>query len=81
MARVVDARPPRPSYSRPGHAGFEAALDDRASFLVVSRDLPTDDSLSQPHHENLTGTRGAYKCYNTTKAKVAGWEPQVAPRD
>lgn len=36
---------------------------------------------TQPHFENLTGTRGAYKCYNTTKAKVAGWEPKVAQRD
>ncbi|GAA6001414.1 complex I NDUFA12 subunit family protein [Rhodotorula paludigena] len=33
-----------------------------------------------PHYENLTGTRGAFKTYSTTKAKVAGWEPKVAER-
>ncbi|BGP48526.1 hypothetical protein JCM10450v2_004402 [Rhodotorula kratochvilovae] len=33
-----------------------------------------------PHTENLTGTRGGYKSYNTTKPKYAAWEPKVAER-
>ena len=35
---------------------------------------------SQPHTENLTGTRGAFKTYSTTKPKYAAWEPKVAAR-
>ncbi|CBQ69154.1 related to nadh-ubiquinone oxidoreductase subunit b17.2 [Sporisorium reilianum SRZ2] len=30
--------------------------------------------------ENITGTRGAFKTYNTTKPKISAWEPKVAPR-
>jgi len=33
-----------------------------------------------PHFENLSGTPGAYKPYNTTKPKFASWEPTVAAR-
>ncbi|GAA5910621.1 hypothetical protein JCM3775_001812 [Rhodotorula graminis] len=33
-----------------------------------------------PHTENLTGTRGAFKTYSTTKNKVDSWEPKVAAR-
>ncbi|GAA5824658.1 hypothetical protein JCM5353_000794 [Sporobolomyces roseus] len=33
-----------------------------------------------PHHENLTGTRGAYKSYNTVSKKVKDWEPVCAQR-
>jgi NADH dehydrogenase (ubiquinone) 1 alpha subcomplex subunit 12 len=35
---------------------------------------------AQPHFENLTGTRGAYKPYSTTKHKVAAWDPTVSAR-
>ncbi|KZT27027.1 NDUFA12-domain-containing protein [Neolentinus lepideus HHB14362 ss-1] len=31
--------------------------------------------------ENLTGTRGAYKSYNTAAAKINPWEPKAAPRN
>lgn len=38
-------------------------------------------NLQQPHHENLTGTRGAYKTYSTTGYnKYKSWEPKVAER-
>ncbi|GAA6058415.1 hypothetical protein JCM3770_000457 [Rhodotorula araucariae] len=33
-----------------------------------------------PHTENLTGGRGAYKPYSTTKPKYEAWEPKVAAR-
>ncbi|PWN46697.1 hypothetical protein IE53DRAFT_391138 [Violaceomyces palustris] len=36
--------------------------------------------FSQEPRENLTGTRGAFKTYNTTKPKINAWEPKVAPR-
>ncbi|KAJ6627493.1 NDUFA12-domain-containing protein [Mycena sp. CBHHK59/15] len=33
-----------------------------------------------PWTENLTGTRGAYKPYNTVAPKINAWEPQITPR-
>lgn len=32
------------------------------------------------HKVNLTGTPGAYVCYNTAKPKCESWAPQVAQR-
>jgi len=37
-------------------------------------------AYSQPWVENLTGTRGAYRSYNTCKPKIEAWQPKVAPR-
>lgn len=37
-------------------------------------------SIAQPHVENLTGTRGAFRTYPTTPNKIKAWEPKVAPR-
>jgi NADH dehydrogenase (ubiquinone) 1 alpha subcomplex subunit 12 len=50
--------------------------DSRASRSAA--DLARRDK--QPHFENLTGTRGAFKTYSTTKPKIAGWEPKIAQR-
>ncbi|KAF8330827.1 NDUFA12-domain-containing protein [Cantharellus anzutake] len=33
-----------------------------------------------PHVENMTGTRGAYRPYNTVRPKVNTWVPTTAPR-
>ncbi|KAF8075994.1 NDUFA12-domain-containing protein [Lyophyllum atratum] len=33
-----------------------------------------------PWIENLTGTRGAYRPYNTVKPKIDAWEPKTMPR-
>ncbi|GAA6028356.1 hypothetical protein JCM8097_006991 [Rhodosporidiobolus ruineniae] len=49
---------------------------------------PTEDPVmlaskkpwQTPHHENITGTRGAFKTYSTTTRKVGTWEPEVAHR-
>ncbi|KAL8281191.1 hypothetical protein RQP46_006549 [Phenoliferia psychrophenolica] len=54
----------------------------------IRKDAPNVDPIMQasrqpwqvPHWENLTGTRGAYKPYNTVKPKIAAWEPTVTPR-
>ena len=41
--------------------------------------FPTHIS-SQPWVENLTGTRGAYRPYNTAKSKIEAWQPRTASR-
>ncbi|OBZ76115.1 NADH dehydrogenase [ubiquinone] 1 alpha subcomplex subunit 12 [Grifola frondosa] len=54
----------------------------------IRKDPPPEDNVMQnlsppwkgPWIENLTGTRGAYKPYNTTVAKYEAWQPKVASR-
>ncbi|KAI3391920.1 hypothetical protein diail_6622 [Diaporthe ilicicola] len=49
---------------------------------------PTEDPIAQvarswakPHHiPNYTATRGAYKPYSTTKAKIDSWQPTAIAR-
>ncbi|KAG9074271.1 hypothetical protein FS749_005308 [Ceratobasidium sp. UAMH 11750] len=49
---------------------------------------PTEDKALQesqrpwqtPFLENLTGTRGAYRPYNTAAPKITAWEPKTKPR-
>jgi len=49
---------------------------------------PTDDPVMKrfdppwkaPYIENLTGTRGAFKTYNTSAPKVTAWEPKTMSR-
>ncbi|EAU84300.1 hypothetical protein CC1G_01296 [Coprinopsis cinerea okayama7 len=54
----------------------------------IRKDPPTEDPVMQnlsppwkaPWVENLTGTRGAYKSYNTVVPKISSWEPKVKAR-
>ncbi|KAF4619619.1 hypothetical protein D9613_005431 [Agrocybe pediades] len=54
----------------------------------IRKDPPTNDVVLQnstppwkaPYVENLTGTRGAYKPYNTVVPKIKAWEPTVKSR-
>ncbi|RUP51116.1 NDUFA12-domain-containing protein [Jimgerdemannia flammicorona] len=46
---------------------------------------PTSVNLTHPKFEapfiyNTTGSRQAYKPYNTTKPKIQAWEPEATPR-
>jgi len=55
----------------------------------IRLDPPTEDKVMQnssppwkaPWQENLTGTRGAFRTYNTVTPKINAWEPRVAERD
>ncbi|KAJ1327213.1 hypothetical protein BSLG_010555 [Batrachochytrium salamandrivorans] len=49
----------------------------------MSDDVPTETTLPKPFfaqesRENMTGTRGAFKTYNTTVPKITAWEPKVS---
>jgi NADH dehydrogenase (ubiquinone) 1 alpha subcomplex subunit 12 len=54
----------------------------------IRKDPPTADPVVQnlspswksPWVENLTGTRGAYRPYNTAGPKVTAWSPKVVAR-
>jgi len=54
----------------------------------IRKDPPTQDDVLKtmsppwkaPWVENLTGTRGAYKPYNTVAPKTNTWEPKIASR-
>ncbi|KAJ6539011.1 NDUFA12-domain-containing protein [Mycena capillaripes] len=54
----------------------------------IRKDPPNEDARmvasrqpwQQPWTENLTGTRGAYKSYNTVASKINAWEPKSTPR-
>ncbi|KAL5487903.1 hypothetical protein ACEPAI_6011 [Sanghuangporus weigelae] len=54
----------------------------------IRKDPPTQDPVVQsstpawkaPYIENLTGTRGAYRSYNTAAPKIKVWEPTVSGR-
>ncbi|KAF8665738.1 hypothetical protein AX16_000186 [Volvariella volvacea WC 439] len=54
----------------------------------IRKDPPTEDPVMEksqqswqlPWVENLTGTRGAYKPYNTVNPKISAWEPKVTSR-
>lgn len=57
----------------------------KAVCLDLVRVLPGSNSNGmlfcvQPWVENLTGTRGAYKPYNTAAPKVYPWEPKTKSR-
>ncbi|KAG6918226.1 hypothetical protein DXG01_015819 [Tephrocybe rancida] len=43
--------------------------------------LNSSPAWKAPWVENLTGTRGAYRPYNTTPPKISAWEPKVARRN
>jgi len=54
----------------------------------IRKDPPTNDSVIKnmtppwqtPWVENLTGTRGAFKTYNTAAPKINAWEPKTISR-
>lgn len=55
---------------------MEGSMSPRLHFRASN----TDPQLAQPYVENLTGTRGAYKSYNTVVSKVNAWDPKVKAR-
>ncbi|SCV71804.1 BQ2448_4498 [Microbotryum intermedium] len=62
---------------QPWQTVSEYLYRSRSTFKILTR---TYSPSTQPHWENLTGTRGAFKTYSTTKPKIEAWEPTTAKR-
>jgi len=54
----------------------------------IRKDPPAEDKILQgfkpkwqaPYVQNLTGTRGSFRTYNTVSPKIQPWEPKVSER-
>lgn len=54
----------------------------------IRKEPPTEDKVVQavtpswkaPHRENLTGTRGAFKTYDTAAPRILAWDAKPADR-
>ncbi|KIK08459.1 hypothetical protein K443DRAFT_672477 [Laccaria amethystina LaAM-08-1] len=54
----------------------------------IRKEPPSQDTVMQnltppwqaPYTESLTGTRGAYRPYNTAVPKIKAWDPKIAAR-
>ncbi len=60
------------------HPKFHTLMEGGAFPSFISPFLA--HIFPQPWVENLTGTRGAYRPYNTVKPKIEAWQPKAAPR-
>lgn len=56
------------------HLWLHKIADDHPSTLPVG-------TFEVGHVEHMTGTRGAFRTYNTTKPKLSEWIPQVRARE
>ncbi|KAI0376616.1 NADH ubiquinone oxidoreductase subunit NDUFA12-domain-containing protein [Hypomontagnella monticulosa] len=71
-----------PAHIEPGwHAWISYSVDKPPTEdpLLAYRRRPWEDTDAKTI-PNYTATRGAYKPYSTTKAKITAWEPTVAER-
>ncbi|KAK5669618.1 hypothetical protein BDV3_003714 [Batrachochytrium dendrobatidis] len=70
-------------YKRPDFDATQAPPEWHQWLHRISDDIPTEKTLPKPFYaqesrENMTGTRGAFKTYNTTVSKITAWEPKVS---
>jgi len=78
MARMALPHTKGPATTGCGDAEPYSPMEGGVSPYVQS--TSSTHARTQSWVENLTGTRGAYRSYNTTKLKVEGWQPKVAQR-
>jgi len=76
-------------YAQHNYNGSQVPAEWHSWITHIRKDPPTEDAVMQnltppwgtPWVENLTGTRGAYRTYNTAAPKIRAWEPKVARRE
>jgi hypothetical protein len=81
MACMAFPHPKGTAASGCDHAEFHALMESGV-YPSLRFHLPSLSYMHalQPWVENLTGTRGAYRPYNTVKPKIEAWQPKVAQR-
>ncbi|KAF8591550.1 NDUFA12-domain-containing protein [Ramaria rubella] len=75
-------------YSQHEYNGSQVPPEWHAWLLHIRKDPPPEDkvmhaltpSWKAPWRENLTGTRGAYKPYDTVSPRLYSWDPKPTPR-
>jgi len=75
-------------YAQHDFNGSQVPPEWHSWIVHIRKDPPTEDpivkNVTPPwkarYLENMTGTRGSYRSYNTAAPKIRGWEPKVAPR-
>ncbi|TDL29803.1 NDUFA12-domain-containing protein [Rickenella mellea] len=76
-------------YSQHEYNATQVPAEWHSWLSHIRKDPPTEDAVMQnlsppwkaPWTENLTGTRGAYRPYNTVAPKILTWEPKSAQRE
>ncbi|THH12355.1 hypothetical protein EW145_g76 [Phellinidium pouzarii] len=75
-------------YAQHDYNGSQVPPEWHSWLTHIRKEPPVQDPVMQsstpvwksPYVENLTGTRGAYRPYNTAAPKIIAWEPTVATR-
>lgn len=75
-------------YAQPNYHASQVPPEWHSWLQHIRQDPPTEDKImlnsSPPWKaswvENLTGTRGAYRPYNTVTPKIQTWQPKTVPR-
>ncbi|WFD32700.1 hypothetical protein MSPP1_003750 [Malassezia sp. CBS 17886] len=75
-------------YKNPDYDSSQLAPEWHSWLAYITADPPGSDPVGrvfgrywqQPAMMNYTGTRGAFKTYNTTRPKILSWEPKIAAR-
>lgn len=80
MALLATTHPEGPSYRRPCDAKPVAGMEICTQQHSIPGLYLTVIRFAQHWVENLTGTRGAFKTYNTAAPKLTAWEPKVVSR-
>ncbi|KAH8118485.1 NDUFA12-domain-containing protein [Phellopilus nigrolimitatus] len=75
-------------YAQHDFNGSQIPSEWHSWITHIRKDPPPQDPVmvkstppwKAPYIENLTGTRGSYRSYNTAGVKIKAWEPTVTPR-
>ncbi|KAF8529156.1 NDUFA12-domain-containing protein [Hysterangium stoloniferum] len=75
-------------YSQHEYNASQVPPEWHAWLSHIRKDPPAEDKVMQavtppwlaPYRENLTGTRGAFKTYDTVAPRVYSWKPQATSR-
>lgn len=80
VAFLDSAYPEGPTDGGRHHEGLVPSMASSTHIPILCPSISPPKIMLQPWVENLTGTRGAYKPYNTVAPKIIAWEPKTTSR-